>query len=65
MRTEPIKPQPTFGGYNSVLKTLYKKGKLPQVKKVFMATGSLKIIVVLNIYFAGSKEAQPTYQTLF
>lgn len=35
MRTEPIKPQPTFGGYNSVLKTLYKKGKLPQVKKGF------------------------------
>lgn len=28
MRTEPIKPQPTFGGYNSVLKTLYKKGQI-------------------------------------
>lgn len=29
------KPQPTFGGYNSELKTLWRAGKLPQVKKGF------------------------------
>lgn len=45
MRTEPIKPQPTFGGYNSVLKTLYKKGKLPQVKKGFNGDKYIKSIL--------------------
>ena len=34
MRREPTKPQPTFG-YSHYLKTMYKKGKLPQVKKGF------------------------------
>ena len=34
MRIEPTKPQPTFG-YSHYLKTMYKKGKLPQVKKGF------------------------------
>lgn len=29
------RPQPTFGGYNSELKTLWRAGKLPQVKKGF------------------------------
>lgn len=31
MRVEPTKPQPTFG-YSHQLKTLYKRGQLPQVK---------------------------------
>lgn len=34
MKIEPTKPQPTFG-YSHYLKTMYKKGQLPQVKKGF------------------------------
>ena len=34
MRIEPTKPQPTFG-YSHYLKTMYKKGKLCQVKRGF------------------------------
>lgn len=32
MRTEPVHVKPSFYGYNSILKTLYKQGKLPEVK---------------------------------
>ncbi len=36
MIVPPIPPnQPTFGGYKSPLKTLYKRGQLPQVKYGF------------------------------
>jgi 5-methylcytosine-specific restriction endonuclease McrA len=32
MKVKPIL-QPTFNGYNSILKTLWKRGKLPSVKR--------------------------------
>ena len=36
MQVPPIKTsEPTFGGYNSELKTLWRAGRLPQVKKGF------------------------------
>lgn len=36
MKIRPIKTnEPTFGGYGCILKTLYKKGKLPEVKYGF------------------------------
>lgn len=33
MEIKPISPQPTFVGYQSILKTQWKKGNLPTVKR--------------------------------
>jgi hypothetical protein len=42
MRIEPISPNPISFGYNSPLKTLYRKGQLPSVRYGFMEINSLK-----------------------
>ena len=39
----------TFGGYNSILKDMYKDGRLPSVKVVYMVVGYQNKLYHLSI----------------